>query len=123
MSGGFGFPFGCAAAVVAVLVADVAGASANPWYALVTLGAVVLLAGFWTTVAAAAGVFAVAWALDAGFVLGRAGVLRFDTASALTAAVLAAALALGVLARHRPRIPAPRLPAKVPSRSSLTAAS
>ena len=56
MSGGFGFPFGCVAAVVAVVLADVAGATRNPWYALVTLGLVVLLTGFWSSVTAAIGV-------------------------------------------------------------------
>ncbi|MGW5722902.1 hypothetical protein ACWEVP_42495 [Amycolatopsis sp. NPDC003865] len=116
MSGGFGFPFGCVAAVVAVVLADVAGATRTPWYALVTLGLVVLLTGVWSSVAAAIGVAVVAWALDAGFVLGRAGELRFDAASAVTAAVLAAALVAGWAARasRRParvRIPAPRRPA------------
>jgi hypothetical protein len=112
MSGGFGFPFGCVAAVVAVLSADVAGATGHPWYALVTLGAVVLLTAFWTSVPAAIGVAAVAWALDSGFVLGRASELTFSAASALAASVLFAALALGLLTRLVSRTPAPtRIPA------------
>lgn len=120
MSGGFGFPFGCGAAVVAVVLADVAGATRNPWYALVTLGLVVLLTGFWSSATAAIGVAVVAWALDSGFVLGRAGELRFDAATALAAGVLAAAVVVGVAARtaRRParvRIPAPRRPAAVDS--------
>ena len=73
MSGGFGFPFGCVAAVAAVILADLAGATVYPWYALVTLGAVVLATAFRTSLSAAAGVAVVAWALDSGFVLGRAG--------------------------------------------------
>ncbi len=97
MSGGFGFPFGCVAAVGAVLVAALAGPS--PWYALVTLGAVVLLTAFWSSVAAAIGVAAVAWALDSGFVLGRAGELTFTPPAALAALALLAAFAVGVLAR------------------------
>ncbi|MEV7044250.1 hypothetical protein [Amycolatopsis sp. NPDC051061] len=99
MSGGFGFPFGCGAAVVAVLVAELCGATGQPWYALVTLGAVVLLTAFWSSVAAAIGVAAVAWALDSGFVLGRAGELTFSPPAALAALVLFAALAVGLLAR------------------------
>ena len=118
MSGGFGFPFGCVAAVVAVVLADVAGATREPWYALVTLVPVVLLTVVWSSVTAAIGVAVVAWALDSGFVLGRAGELRFDAASALTAGVLAAALVVGWAARasRRParvRIPVPRRPAAV----------
>jgi hypothetical protein len=99
MSGGFGFPFGCVAAVVAVLVAELCGATGQPWYALVTLGAVVLLTAFWSSAAAAIGVAAVAWALDSGFVLGRAGELTFSPPAALAALVLFAALAVGLLAR------------------------
>ncbi|MFJ7215819.1 hypothetical protein [Amycolatopsis sp. NPDC098790] len=120
MSGGFGFPFGCVAAVVAVVLADLAGATRDPWYALVTLGPVVLLTAFWSSVTAAIGVAAVAWALDAGFVLGRAGELRFDAASALAGGVLGAAVVVGLLARSRPRVPvrvpAPRPPAEVAAR-------
>ncbi|MFG1645857.1 hypothetical protein ACGFMK_36735 [Amycolatopsis sp. NPDC049252] len=112
MTGGFGFPFGCAAAVAAVLAAHVAGPS--PWYALVTLGLVVLATARWTTFRAALGVLVVAWALDAGFVLGRFGELTFDAASAWSALILAGALALGLLTARRPRtpvrIPAPRRP-------------
>ncbi|MBE1502018.1 hypothetical protein H4696_009118 [Amycolatopsis lexingtonensis] len=116
MSGGFGFPFGCGAAVVAVVLADVAGATRFPWYALVTLGLVVLGTAFRSTATAAIGVAAVAWALDSGFVLGRAGELTFDAASAVAAGVLAVAVVAGVLARVRPvpvRVPAPRRPAEV----------
>lgn len=112
MSGGFGFPFGCVTAVVAVLSADVAGATGHPWYALVTLAAVVLLTAFWSSVAAAIGVAAVAWALDSGFVLGRAGELTFSPAAAVAALVLLAALALGLLTRLVSRTPVPvRIPA------------
>ncbi|MDT7799382.1 MAG: hypothetical protein QOI78_2815 [Actinomycetota bacterium] len=114
MTGGFGFPFGCVAAVAAVLAAHVAGPS--PWYALVTLGLVVLATARWTTLPAALGVLVVAWALDAGFVLGHFGELAFDAASAWSALILAGFLALGrltaVLTRpgHPVRIPAPRRP-------------
>jgi hypothetical protein len=55
MSGGFGFPIGCVAAVAAVIIA----------------------AAFRTSFSAAAGVAVVAWALHSGFVLGRAGALTF----------------------------------------------
>jgi hypothetical protein len=95
MTGGFGFPFGCVAAVAAVIVADLAGATAHPWYALVTLGAVVALTAFWTSTGAASGVAAIAWALHDGFVLGRFGELTFSPASAAAAVVFAAALLTG----------------------------
>lgn len=118
MSGGFGFPFGCVAAVVAVLVAEAAGATVHPWYAMATLGAVALLTAFWSSVAAALGVAAVAWALDSGFVLGRAGELTFSPAAAVAALVLFAALGVGIFARlvsRAPvRIPAPRRPVSAP---------
>jgi hypothetical protein len=95
MTGGFGFPFGCVAAVAAVIVADLTGATAHPWYALVTLGVVVALTAFWTSAGAVAGVAVVAWALHDGFVLGRAGELTFSHASAVAAVVFAAALLAG----------------------------
>ncbi|MEU0792149.1 hypothetical protein ABZ342_18935 [Amycolatopsis sp. NPDC005961] len=129
MSGGFGFPFGCVSAVGAVLVAELCGATGHPWYALVTLGAVVLLTAFWSSVAAAIGVAAVAWALDSGFVLGRAGELTFTPAAAVAALAFAALVASGSLARlisRTPmpvRIPAPRRPAEVPASQATTAAS
>jgi hypothetical protein len=124
MSGGFGFPFGCVAAVVAVIAAALAGPS--PWYALVTLGLVVLAAAFRTSIVAAAGVAVVAWALDSGFVLGRAGEITFSLAAAVAALVFAALLAFGFAARlisRSPvpvRVPAPRRPADVPAHRRLT---
>ncbi|WP_326943546.1 hypothetical protein OG439_26615 [Amycolatopsis sp. NBC_01307] len=118
MTGGFGFPFGCVAAVAAVIAAHLAGPS--PWYALVTLGLVVLATAHRTTLVAASGVSVVAWALDAGFALGHYGELTFDSASALAALVLASTLAAGrlsaLLARTSVRIPAPRRPGGVAER-------
>jgi hypothetical protein len=122
MTAGFGFPYGCVAAIAAVIVADLAGAAGHPWYALVTLGAVVLKAAFETSFGAAAGITVVAWALHTGFVLGRFGELAFDAAAALAAVVLTAALAAGTLAgliARTPwpvRVPAPRRPAEVRAR-------
>ncbi|WP_410645231.1 hypothetical protein [Amycolatopsis sp. lyj-346] len=99
MTDGIGFPFGCVAAVAAVIVADLAGATGHPWYALVTLGSVVLAAAHRSSPAAAAGIAVVAWALHTGFVLGRLGQLTFDPASAFAALVLTAALLTGLLTR------------------------
>ncbi|HWD02069.1 MAG TPA: hypothetical protein VG674_06410, partial [Amycolatopsis sp.] len=73
LTGGFGFPLGCASAVVAAIGADVARATTHPLYALVPLALVVLAAGVVTTPVASAGAAAVAGGLDAGFVLGRVG--------------------------------------------------
>lgn len=120
---GFGFPFGCVAAVAAVMLAVFAGATRYPWYALVTLGAVVLVVAVRTSFTEAAGVAVVAWALHDGFVLGRAGELRFDWPSAVAAGVLGLVLLAGAGAAvvgRAPlavRVPAPRRPAKLPSRS------
>ncbi|MDQ7806411.1 hypothetical protein Q5425_21940 [Amycolatopsis sp. A133] len=99
MTEDFGFPFGCVAAVAAVIVADLAGATGHPWYALVTLGTVVLVAAYRGSPAAAAGVGVVAWALHTGFVLGRFGELTFDEPARLAAFVLASALVTGAVAR------------------------
>ncbi|MGW4063764.1 hypothetical protein ACWEGE_36135 [Amycolatopsis sp. NPDC004747] len=99
MTDGFGFPFGCVAAVAAVIVADLLGATSHPWYALVTSGAVVLAFAHRSSFAAATGVAVVAWALHTGFVLGRFGELTFDRASGLAALVLASALVAGLVAR------------------------
>ncbi len=99
MTEDFGFPFGCVAAVAAVIVADLAGATGHPWYALVTLGTVVLSAAYRDSPAAATGVAVVAWALHTGFVLGRFGELTFDAPARLAALVFASALVTGTLAR------------------------
>ncbi len=99
MTEGFGFPFGCVAAVAALIVADLAGATGHPWYALVTLGSVVLAFAHRSRPLAATGIAVVAWALHTGFVLGRLGSLVFGSASALAAVVLACALLTGALAR------------------------
>ncbi len=95
---GFEFPFGCVAAVAAVIVADVAGATGHPWYSLVTAGAVVLACAYRSPLPTATGVAAVAWALHTGFILGRFGELTFGHASGLAALALAAALVTGLLA-------------------------
>ncbi|MGW4487917.1 hypothetical protein ACWEOE_29230 [Amycolatopsis sp. NPDC004368] len=123
ITGGFGFPLGCAAVVAVAIGADVAGATAHPLYALVPLALVVLAAATSTTPAAATGVAAVAWAVESGFVLGREGHLVFDTASLRVAVVLAAALVVGVLSglvvdHSRPRNavgPAPQPSAPPPA--------
>ncbi|QRP48132.1 hypothetical protein [Amycolatopsis sp. FDAARGOS 1241] len=124
VTGGFGFPLGCVAAVAVAFGADAAGATSHPLHALVPLALVVLAAAATTTPAAAAGVAAVAWGIDAGFVFGREGHLVFDAASGRAALVLGAVLAAGVLARlvttavrarHRGPLLPHRLVASVPS--------
>ncbi|WP_328603115.1 hypothetical protein OG943_23820 [Amycolatopsis sp. NBC_00345] len=98
LPGGLGFPLGGVAVVVATIAADIAGATAHPVYALVTLVLVVLAAAAVTTPAATAGVALVAWAVDTGFVLGRAGQLVFDAATGQAALVLGAAALVGLAA-------------------------
>ncbi len=121
--GGFGFPLGCAGVTAAAIAADVAGGSGHPVYSLVALGLVVAATATVTTVVAAAGTAAVAWAVHTGFLLGRAGQLVFDTASAQAALVFTIALVLGLLIARTQRpmiVPAPR---RAPERSARRAAS
>ncbi|MFD9894758.1 hypothetical protein ACFWY9_35895 [Amycolatopsis sp. NPDC059027] len=133
--GGFGFPLGCVALVVAALAAAVAGAGAHPAYALVAFVPVVLAIGFSTTVFAAAGTAVIAWAVYSGFVLGRAGGLVFDAAAGRAALVLGAALVTGlgggllVRAVRNARthllgadVPAPRRSVDPPARRAASAA-
>ncbi|MBE8526087.1 hypothetical protein ILP97_52895 [Amycolatopsis sp. H6(2020)] len=99
MTEDFGFPFGCVATVAAVIVADLAGATGHPWYALVTLGAVVLASACRSSPPAAAGVAVIAWGLHTGFVLGRFGEVTFDRGSGLAALALGSALVAGFVGR------------------------
>jgi hypothetical protein len=123
LPGGIGFPLGAVAVVAATIVADLAGATAHPVYALVALVLVVLATAAVTTPAATAGTALVAWAVDTGFVLGRAGRLVFDAATGQAALVLAAATLAGLVAAATVRaarrsvavprnalVPAPRAP-------------
>ncbi len=128
MAGGFGFPIGCVGVVAAVIAAELAGATGQPWYSVFTVGLVVLAIAAWTTAPAAAGVALVGWALHSGFVLGRAGRLVFDGPAAQAAVVLGVALLLGLLGSaalryQRPvSVPAPRRPTTVPARRAASAA-
>ncbi|MDT8912188.1 hypothetical protein [Amycolatopsis sp. PS_44_ISF1] len=114
LPGGLGFPLGGVAVVAATIVADLAGATRHPGYALAALALVVLAAASMSTPAAVAGTALVAWAVDTGFVLGRAGGLVFDAASGQVALVLGAVAAAGVVAAAivraaRRRVAGPRL--------------
>ncbi|MFC4086509.1 hypothetical protein [Amycolatopsis samaneae] len=97
LPGGFGFPLGCVASVVAVLAAELAGATARPGYALAALVPVILVVAAATSVTAAARTASIAWAVYSGFVLGRAGQLVFDATAGRAALVLGAALGAGLL--------------------------
>ncbi|MEC3979181.1 hypothetical protein [Amycolatopsis sp. H20-H5] len=136
LDGGFAFPLGCVAVVTAATAAGLSGAAARPGYALFALVLVVLALSAYTGPAAALGVTAVAWAVQSGFFVGRAGQLVFDAESARAALVLAAGgltgLALGAVFRfvraagqvtEIPEIPAPRRPVPDPARRAATAAS
>jgi hypothetical protein len=107
---GFGFPLGFAAAVAATVVSIGAGATRHHGYSLGMLVVVVAVVAAVTTMRAAMGTAAVAWALHAGFVLGRLGQLVFTPESAyaamalaavvLISSVLATALTHATTARH-----------------------
>jgi hypothetical protein len=93
---GFGFPLGFCGAVAAALAAVAAGATGHHAYSLLALAAVVAVVAAKASLRAAFGTAAVAWGLQAGFVIGRAGQVVFDAESARDAAVfLGAGLAAG----------------------------
>jgi high-affinity nickel permease len=107
IDGGFGFPLGFAAAIVVTVLSVAAGATAHHGYSLVALVVVTTGVSLVTPMRAAVGVAAAAWALHAGFVLGRLGELVFTTESVrsgmLLVAVAVAGSGLGSLgAQHFP---------------------
>ncbi|MFF0149525.1 hypothetical protein ATK36_5302 [Amycolatopsis sulphurea] len=95
LPGGFGFPIGCTVVAAVAIVADLAGATEHPGYAVVPLTLVVFTSGVMTRFPAALGVTAVAWAVVSGFLYGRSGGLVFDGATGRLALVLFSALVLG----------------------------
>jgi hypothetical protein len=100
--GGFGFPLGFLAAILATAGAVAAGATEHPERALILLAAVTAAIGWASTFRAAIGTATVSWALHAGFVLGRHGDLAFtpqalrDSLILVTVAVLASGLASAI---------------------------
>lgn len=121
--GGFGFPLGFAAGIVATGLAVASGATGHPAWSVGLLALTVAVVSALTSTPAALGTALVCWCLHDGFVLGRRGDLVLTSASARAAAVLLlAALAavaiatavrlrrLGQAGRMVPvvRIPAPR---------------
>jgi hypothetical protein len=97
VSGGFGFPLGFAAGIVATTVAVAAGAAGHPGWSVAALAAAVAAVSAVTTLPAAVGTAAVCWFLHDGFVLGRHGDLVFTTASARAAVILVLAALVAVL--------------------------
>jgi hypothetical protein len=97
---GFGFPLGCATAVVVEFGAVAGGAATHPVASLVALAGATAVLATLTTLPAALGTAAVAWALHSGFILGRHGDLALTHASAGAAITLAAtALLVSTVAR------------------------
>jgi hypothetical protein len=106
IDGGFGFPLGFAAAVAATAVSICAGATRHHGFSLGMLVVVVAVVAAVTTARAAMGTAAVAWALHAGFVLGRLGQLVFTPESVHAAlALVAVALISSILANTVPHAP------------------
>lgn len=91
LNGQFGFPLGAAVAVAVTTITVAAGATTDPWLALIALTAVSVTTAAITTLWASAATAAVCWALYAGFVIGRHGSLAFNHQSALAGAIVAAA--------------------------------
>ncbi|GAB3562823.1 hypothetical protein GCM10027445_04140 [Amycolatopsis endophytica] len=118
LPGAAGFPLGCAAATVAVMVAVFAGATTHPGVSLAALLAVAAVLAALTTVAAALGTAVVGWGLHSGFVLGRAGALVFTgpawiALAALTGTVPTVALVAAVVDHRRRALPAGKVTAWV----------
>lgn len=119
VNGRLGYPLGFAAAIVVTIVAVAAHGTGHPEWVLAALTATVAAVATVTTFPAALATAAVAWALQAGFVLGRLGDLVFTVASLaaavalLTAALVAYTAATAVRHVRRPadvQIPRPRRP-------------
>lgn len=88
--GGFGFPFGVLLATTVTVLAVAAGATTHPDLAVVALAGTTATVAAVSTLRATLGTAAVAWALHAGFVLGRHGELAFTAHATLDAIVLCA---------------------------------
>lgn len=119
MSGRLGYPLGFAGAIAVTLVAVAAHGTDHPQWTLTALAGTSAAVATVTTARATLATAAVAWALHAGFVLGRRGELVYTPASAAAAAVLCCAVVvayvIAVAARYARRgsaaplaIPAPR---------------
>lgn len=119
--GGFGFPLGFIAGIVATLLAVATGAAGHPAWSLGLLALTVAAVAAVTSPAGALGTAVACWCLHDGFVLGRHGTLVLVPASAVAAAVLVPAAlvvdtiatAVRVVRRRLVRI-AP-VPARVPA--------
>ena len=89
--GGFGFPLGFVATIVVTFAAVATGATTHPVWSLIVLAGTTGLLACISTLGAAVATAAVAWTLQAGFVLGRHGDLALTPAAARDATVLVAA--------------------------------
>ncbi len=85
------------AVAVAAIGADLAGGTAHPGYAVVSVALVVGAVAVVTTPLAAVGVAAVGWAVLSGFAYGRSGTLVFTASTARVAVILAGAAGFGLL--------------------------
>lgn len=118
--GGFGFPLGFLAAILATTVTVAAGATTHPWVALIALAGVIAAIAGISTAGATVCTAMVGWTLYSGFVLGRHGDLAFTPRAMADAVILGAVAPLAALvaavvrtAQARTRtatgaIPAPR---------------
>jgi hypothetical protein len=115
ISGGFGFPLGFLAAILATAGAVAAGATVHPDREVIALACVCAALASLSTGAASVATAVVGWALHAGFVLGRHGDLALTGPAARDAVVLGAvtlvAYVLAVVIR-RERARAPHIPAQ-----------
>jgi hypothetical protein len=94
VNGRVGYPGGFTATVIVTVVAVAAHGTEHPYGVLTALAVTVAVVGAVTTLPATVASAAVAWALQAGFVLGRHGELEFTVTSLAAAAVLVAAAVL-----------------------------
>ncbi|WP_157357248.1 hypothetical protein [Amycolatopsis nigrescens] len=124
INGGFGFPLGFAVTGLTAVAAVAAGGTGHPDAALAALCGAAAVVAVLTTLPAAFGTAAMAWACHSGFVLGRAGELVWTPAAGRAAVILlvtaAAAHGCGLALHHaRQRV---RRSGPTPARRAATAA-
>jgi hypothetical protein len=104
LPGGFGFPLGFVTTIIVTFAAVAAGATTRPVWSLAALVGTTGSVACVSTLGAAVATATVAWALQAGFVLGRHGDLALtqvatrDAIAFLTAALFAFIVATAIRA-------------------------
>jgi uncharacterized membrane protein len=99
-----GYPLGFVAAVAVSIVAVATGGTGHPLWTLTALTGTAAAVATVTTLRAALASGALCWALYAGFVVGRYGVLALTASTTHAAVILAAAVVLAFGIAHAVRV-------------------